>query len=1331
MDYVEELFKRIERRNQSFEGISWNEKLVYSIVKRELVVIEITRQRDIYLESFEQLEKLQEASLPAAIKKAEETKADGIKGLEQVLKFMKHNHKNSPSSDSQNSIDQVQKALKECIEKETDPTPFLDSNKYLQDIIDDFASSLNALSREYLQLESAIDYQNMAFPAGSSNDGRVDTLEELNTFISQQLKAQQKSNDKAFSEITQEIVKKLEDAYKKENNTSFTLVKQELDDQYGGDGAIFLFNEYFSLKSRGFIKYLKSHPDLMRDIMDESAKKCSRRHNIRIEKDSAIKKNRMVNCMRPFNKYALQNYKMTIIKARDKASDAISSEKKAWEEATQESTEDNNNYIAQVDAEYVAVRLVYADDPSQPVRAARVLCWEYAADQASMVYFDGATSHQIDDHPLKSLSTDESGFLMGALVDDEHLKTGRSNYHFDMKEKRLSAFHQRNRDEFKSTVERTLGALDEKNSLFYSPHAIDYHFVKPQQDRYVNSPYAYAGNFIRHKFQQYLDTVDQSAYADLTPLKKGHRYGFFIAPDTDTFVTRDLLTLAEPAGKKDSDDFDYAKHAPKSQTAATTAVVQSGSSISLIKVHCTLPGWTQRIQTLTTELSVLQGKAILPVAQSLSDLKSLREMQEINDLNLVSPGKPSTHHELTRKLELKRSLSLVQDHISKQLATPDKFHIGPSKFYQDKCKELATTLFNTLSSPALMAELTRYNDYAIKERFADGGDLTSGNYPGPDMLEEERWQDIYDAIEAALRALSQSALRGRVEEELIKPLFEYLEKIPVKETNEGTLGLRDIVPLLKSAKLNTDEISALVTTSENAIPVPPNVLAAGWSIWADFKQDGDLWFHRLPGPNSILMVVLDSYSYFPSWMIRVQGKLAQGERGARLINIWSTALWFLTKNSFFKDSKDSMQNLVLYKHLKSIEVISHLRKIPVDGLVDRLEKAKSMMAQLQQGADHGYNQAQKVISPLAKAYVGAVCLTGLVTRVQAAWDLKETTAEDGASALAQVHALNTWLGLGSGVANGYSFLLKQNTLHKLLKSQLSSSALPNGIMNSLTSKKGVSIFCDRFATTLNVFAAVEMTLMAQHSYGAGKQDAMVGQLIEAAGSVILAVSNSVEGAGVVGTALGTIGITISAELGVVIAIGGSAVMLIGAYYDNIADWSKDGIHQQYAWAYQSFGNSAQQSEYLTEQSWQREHYPGLGHATKVVNEADGLVGQGDLWQTLNWKAVIPVFNRLNNDPGRSRESALEKTADVVGENSKYVRDIVKVYEKWLKQIDLEIIPPRLPVSKVLLKEAVANLEAGIYVPHENDHVHDVFDRVERFPSAIDPSVHMTKDEQPA
>ncbi len=347
------------------------------------------------------------------------------------------------------------------------------------------------------------------------------------------------------------------------------------------------------------------------------------------------------------------------------------------------------------------------------------------------------------------------------------------------------------------------------------------------------------------------------------------KYGFLLYPvDRGHFTTRNLATLAPASG---------GEGAVWSKPTLPEPVLMDGGYVTTLALYCTLPEWDRRLSRQLDRVLRVQRRCAGAVNGHVESLAWISRMQGMANLYRTQCHNRNDKAELQSADQLIQALDEMESSIATWLDeptdTPD-FKLASLKL---ELEAEAGKLWDLLKCPALSIELKRYMAAACQQE-------PEGNLPppGPDMELEPHWVHIFETLGKCYAALDNTSYKE-------KAWTEHLEAcvLWVADNGEGeSLVLEEgeakeqlgravdvfydqkedgnvLAPLLERLGKEIDAHLLGESASEDKGRTRSPVLVA----LELYKSFADTLFRSLPGPPSVMHVVLDVYADYVSHLV--------------------------------------------------------------------------------------------------------------------------------------------------------------------------------------------------------------------------------------------------------------------------------------------------------------------------------------------------------------------------------------------------------------------------------------------------------------------------------
>ncbi len=569
---------------------------------------------------------------------------------------------------------------------------------------------------------------------------------------------------------------------------------------------------------------------------------------------------------------------------------------------TQRDLGKENNVIAST-ALSTTLRFVYADDEKEVVDNGYIFYWVYDYKQTDKIEDEPLIQFTQDARPMLPVGvgrTDKNGYLRKSMMFRQNAlihRQDKDKHYLQLKLQwdRINSAHLINHEERKdwsAIMEKSqqtwnlFGQL-QGNRPFYLAHAKANrgHFEQSlsESDRTLQDLYAF--HIKKEDFDKAEAVITQKARDSGVLVKDFIKrvsnryfylfktYGFFCYPiDRGSFLTKDLHSLTQiQKGQPAAAWKGYLK--PHNQYTQADPILKA-----TVAIHCTLPEWDRRIQRQIKRLKDAQDIYITnlrPHQKVTGHLDGMLQSALTHRRFSVDVQNNSEAKEQSDTLiqQLQGMQETIENALEEEKSAENKISV---KAELDDIKAQAIQLRALLNSQALLAEFKRYWG-EIGQEETDEQVLKAGPY----MQEEPYWLHFFHIYCEAIIILRNTPLSNDIFNEEISPLLDdmvmqadFTDLAPGSEaeklignTNEFFAGQED-----KSQKNKTDENIAIenfwkrvsvinedTDSEENEGYEYKEKDSLLYTIFKGWRQFATL-FHKVPGPPSVLQVLLDVYA---------------------------------------------------------------------------------------------------------------------------------------------------------------------------------------------------------------------------------------------------------------------------------------------------------------------------------------------------------------------------------------------------------------------------------------------------------------------------------------
>lgn len=550
-----------------------------------------------------------------------------------------------------------------------------------------------------------------------------------------------------------------------------------------------------------------------------------------------------------------------------------------------------NNVIA-VTAQSTTLKFVYADDNTAVVDNGYVFYWVYDDKDTDAIEDEDYMEFTSIARPMLPVGvgrTDKDGYLRKSMFFEQntfsHIQTDQKHcLQLNLKpDYRLGNLKIKSGKTLSETIQENMTHWNKMGQLqgsspFYLEHskANRGHFDRELSavDRNLQDLYAFhlsqddfekASALIKNikwdKQKDFIKRVSNQYFYLFKP------YGFMCYPiDRGSFSTKDLKELTT----KNDHGF----------SVAWKGYLNPGRTNPpemTIPIHCTLPEWDRRIQRQLYRLKKALDVHLTnqqPHQKVMSHLDGMLQSALIH--RRFSVDIPENEAEKAKYDALIQNLQSVQASIEDaQNGDQDPDNPISMKKELEDVEVQAIQLRTMLNSEALLAEFKRY--------WRDGPEENDGVLKaGPDMEEEPYWVHFFHTYCEAIMVLRNTPLGMTIFNEEISPFLDQLvagtdftELAPgeaaedlINKTDEFFAGqseegseLDDEENIVKKRLLSrVQEINDTESNEENAEDENQQQDTLLYVMLKGWRDSAGTLFHRVPGPPSVLQVILDVYA---------------------------------------------------------------------------------------------------------------------------------------------------------------------------------------------------------------------------------------------------------------------------------------------------------------------------------------------------------------------------------------------------------------------------------------------------------------------------------------
>ncbi|MCP3848891.1 MAG: hypothetical protein GY694_01445, partial [Gammaproteobacteria bacterium] len=601
----------------------------------------------------------------------------------------------------------------------------------------------------------------------------------------------------------------------------------------------------------------------------------------------------------------------------------------------------NENNVIATTAQSTTLKFVYADDHNEVVDNGYVFYWVYDDQDTDAIEDENYMKFTTIARPMLPVGvgrTDKDGYLRKSMFFEQntfsHIQKDQKHFlQLNLKwDQRLGNLNLKSKRPLAEMIQDSMKHWNELGQLqgsrpFYLEHskANRGHFDRELStvDRNLQDLYAFhlsqddfekasalISNIERGKQKDFFKQVSNQYFYLFKP------YGFMCYPiDRGSFHTKDLKELTT----KNDNGFSVAWKGylnPK----------KTNPPEMTIPIHCTLPEWDRRIQLHLYRLKKALDAHLTnqqPNQKVMGHLDGM--LQSTMIYRRFSVDIPNDDEEKAEYDALIQNIQSIQETVEEAQngeKDPDN-PISMKKELKD-IEALAIQLRDMLNSDALLAEFKRY--------WRDGTGTQENDgvlKAGPDMEEEPYWLHFFHTYCEAIIILRNTPLGMSIFNEEISPFLDQL----VAETD-----FTELAPGAEAEKLigSMDELFAGQSEEDNDLNDEENIVDN--SLWnriqdidntqkkrknkkEDKKKNEDNllyvmikgWtdiagtlFHKVPGPPSVLQVILDVYSDFISKKIQRES-LSKGSYHIKLMMVLCNYFGvFGQDKGKFKDNRDML-----------------------------------------------------------------------------------------------------------------------------------------------------------------------------------------------------------------------------------------------------------------------------------------------------------------------------------------------------------------------------------------------------------------------------------------
>lgn len=324
-------------------------------------------------------------------------------------------------------------------------------------------------------------------------------------------------------------------------------------------------------------------------------------------------------------------------------------------------------------------------------------------------------------------------------------------------------------------------------------------------------------------------------------------YGFMVyPPDGGLFQTEDLAKLGN--------DGEFAYKGP---------VKAPNEQHEPIALHCTLQEWERRLRVLNVGIKKDIDDYYSGTSSHRENMVNITRMEELLDIHNRYPYEKVSPELLGKKKELAAALEKLSLGVKDRMINPDSSSDEDAYNALESMREYKDKLIKILLNEEFKKEYLLHRDAEINE----------DSSPSPYMQVNETWKSIYSTIADSLELLGSTPWANEVYNDLLdNPL----------RTLAGSKVVSDI--LIRHSGIFNKAEDLIETASEGSGFIETSdFLNARYSRYIDgeenkkssiiseiianesynelkyYKGKLDTLIHKTPGPNSVLMVALDTY----------------------------------------------------------------------------------------------------------------------------------------------------------------------------------------------------------------------------------------------------------------------------------------------------------------------------------------------------------------------------------------------------------------------------------------------------------------------------------------
>lgn len=543
------------------------------------------------------------------------------------------------------------------------------------------------------------------------------------------------------------------------------------------------------------------------------------------------------------------------------------------------------------------VRFTYKDSPDEAIAHSYVLYWRYDKNETSKIeqeknnYYKEAGILM----PVGIGRTDSQGYLVQSIPFggdgvSQYMKVenGQFTMHGGAERKEsvsedfLKPMMAKYKDvsDYKEMVQNLNVTSTPFEEIFetinqrmpkYSPHV----YARRQYDVALNARYSSEPNLTKFDLSQNemvsLKENMPLQHKRLRLVSSNHLFNYYSSgsqdiwgflvypPDGGLFQTKDLAALGNQG--------EYAYKGPINPPD------KQGEPIPL---HCTLQEWERRLKVETDELSSTVKKFQACSASHVDYKAALGRMDSLLNLYNEYPYEYEDQSSVIvkKRNELKAEVNTLSDAISKIIQNPspekDQNMYEAKQLMDASCKKVIALL----QKEEFSQELQQHQTALAEQRDEVCGYL---DY-------DESWMSVYATISDALALLSMTEHADEAFDTLISPVLDTFvtSDIATDLLNDGLSGMvedmtrdnGDEIPINEQGDTITETVEALVgvikdkyINAEKLKPKSESVLdtifnSPTYAATQARRDELNQWVNNLPGPPSILMVIIENYSSY-------------------------------------------------------------------------------------------------------------------------------------------------------------------------------------------------------------------------------------------------------------------------------------------------------------------------------------------------------------------------------------------------------------------------------------------------------------------------------------